>query len=59
MIINEASRQKFIQIFKEYSSYSIVQFVKEAIKYLIYIPKIIQTDNRFEFIHIKYTKKYI
>lgn len=56
-MIDEASRERFIYPFKEQSSYSTVQFVKKAIKYFGYQPKIIQTDNGFEFTHFKETEK--
>lgn len=56
-IIDEASRERFIYPFKECTSYSTVQFVKMAIKHFGYIPKIIQTDNGFEFTHFRDTKK--
>lgn len=54
-IIDEASRERFIYPYKEQSSYSTVDFVKRAITYFGYIPKIIQTDNGFEFTHFKET----
>lgn len=55
-IIDEASRERFIYPYKEQSSYSTVDFVKRAIIYFGYKPKIIQTDNGFEFTHHKETK---
>lgn len=55
-MIDEASRERFIFPFKEQSSHSTVQFVLMAIKYFKYKPKIIQTDNGFEFTHFKKTK---
>lgn len=48
-IIDEASRERFIYPYKEQSSYSTVDFVKRAIIYFGYQPKIIQTDNGQEF----------
>ena len=48
-MIDEASRERFICPFKDQSSYSTIEFVIMAIKYFKYKPKIIQTDNRFEF----------
>src|SRR5574344_1302626 len=54
-IIDEASRERFIYAYKEQSSYSTVDFVQRAITYFGYIPKIIQTDNGFEFTHFKET----
>lgn len=56
-MIDEATRERFIYPFKEQSSYSTVTFVKMAIDYFGYIPKIIQTDNGFEFTHFKDTKR--
>ncbi len=56
-IIDEASRERFIYPFKEQSSYSTVQFVRMAISYFGYKPKIIQTDNGVEFTHFKDTKR--
>ena len=56
-MIDEATRERFIYPFKEQSSYSTVTFVKMAIDYFGYTPKIIQTDNGFEFTHFKDTKR--
>ena len=56
-MIDEASKERFIYPFKEQSSYSTVQFVQMAISYFGYKPKIIQTDNGFEFTHFKNTKR--
>lgn len=56
-VIDEASRERFIFPFKEQSSHSTVQFLKMAIKHFGYKPKIIQTDNGFEFTHFKETKQ--
>ncbi|HFI0057528.1 TPA: DDE-type integrase/transposase/recombinase, partial [Streptococcus suis] len=56
-VIDEASRERFIFPFKEQSSYSTVQFLKMAIKHFGYKPKILQTDNGFEFTHFKETKQ--
>ena len=47
----------FIFPFKEQSSHSTIQFLKMAIKHFGYKPKIIQTDNCFEFTHFKETKQ--
>ena len=54
-IIDEASRERFIYPYMEQSSYSTVDFVKRAILYFGYQPKIIQTDNGQEFTHLKNT----
>lgn len=56
-MIDEASRERFIYPFKEQSSYATVEFVKMAMKHFKYKPKIIQTDNGFEFTYFKETKK--
>ena len=56
-MIDEASRERFIYPFKEQSSYSTIQFVKMAISFFGYKPKIIQTDNGFEFTHFKDTRR--
>ena len=55
-MIDEASRERFIYPYLEQSSYSTVDFVKRAIAYFGYQPKIIQSDNGFEFTHNKETK---
>lgn len=55
-MIDEASRERFIYPYLEQSSYSTVDFVKRAIAYFNYQPKIIQSDNGFEFTHNKETK---
>ena len=54
-IIDEASRERFIYPYKEQTSYSTVDFVRRAIAFFGYVPKIIQTDNGFEFAHSKET----
>ena len=56
-VIDEASRERFIYAFREQSSYSSVEFVKMAIKHFGYRPKIIQTDNGFEFTHFRETHR--
>lgn len=56
-IIDEASRERFIYPYKEQFSYSTIDFVKRAIIYFGYQPKIIQTNNSSEFTHIKNTDK--
>lgn len=48
-IIDEADRERFIYAYEEQNSYSTVDFVIRAIIYFGYIPKVIQTDNGFEF----------
>lgn len=54
-VIDEASRERFIYPYREQSSYSTNDFIKRAIKHFGYAPKIIQTDNGFEF---TYPKEY-
>ena len=56
-IIDEASRDRFIFPYMEQSSYSTVNFLKRAILYFGYQPKIIQTDNGAEFTHLKKTNR--
>ena len=56
-MIDEASRERFIYPYKEQNSYSTVDFVKRAIDYFGYVPKIIQTDNGPEFTHLRKTKR--
>ena len=56
-MIDEASRERFIYPYKEQNSYSTVDFVKRAIVYFGYTPKIIQTDNGPEFTHLAKTNR--
>lgn len=56
-MLDEASRERFIYPYKEHSSYSTIDFFKRAIVYFDYKPKIIQTDNGFEFTHTKETNR--
>lgn len=56
-VIDEASRQRFIYPYREQSSYSTVDFIKKAITFFGYRPRIIQTDNGTEFTHFKNTKR--
>ena len=56
-IIDEASRERFIYPYKEQSSFSTVDFLKRAFCYFGYIPKIIQTDNGFEFTYFRETNR--
>lgn len=56
-MIDEASRERFIYPYREQSSYSTIDFVKRAISYFGYRPKIIQTDNGFEFTYPKDYKR--
>ena len=56
-MIDEASRERFIYHYDEHSSYSSVDFVQRAVAFYGYKPKIIQTDNGFEFTHITNTDR--
>lgn len=56
-VIEEATRKRFIYAYKEQSSYSTVDFIKRAIVFFGYAPKIIQTDNGSEFTHTSKTKR--
>lgn len=56
-VIDEASRERFISPYLEQSSYSTIEFVKQAIKHFKYKPTIIQTDNGAEFTHIRKTDR--
>ncbi len=56
-VIDEASRERFIYPYREQSSYSTILFIQRAIQYFGYQPKIIQTDNGFEFTHFRETKR--
>ena len=56
-VIEEASRKRFIYAYKEQSCYSTVDFVKRAIAYFGYAPRIIQTDNGSEFCYTAKTKR--
>lgn len=56
-IIDECTRERFIYAYEEQCADSTVDFVKRAIIYFGYIPKIIQTDNGQEFTFIRETNK--
>jgi hypothetical protein len=56
-MLEEASRLRYIKAYKEQIGYSTVEFVREAIAFLGYQPKIIQTDNGAEFTNIVKTKR--
>ncbi|MBQ9278186.1 MAG: DDE-type integrase/transposase/recombinase [Lachnospiraceae bacterium] len=56
-VIDEASRERFIYPYMEQSSYSTIDFIKRAITYFGYKPKILQTDNGGEFTHTKKTSR--
>lgn len=56
-VIDEATRERFIYPYKEQTSYSTIDFVKRAILYFGYQPKIIQPDNGIEFTYTTKTNK--
>lgn len=56
-MIDEASRERFLYPYKEQSSYSTIDFIHRAIEYFGYKPRIIQTDNGFEFSYFKETDR--
>lgn len=55
-VIDEASRERFIYPYRELSSYSSCDFIRRAISYFGYTPRMIQTDNGIEFSHFRETK---
>ena len=48
-IIDECTRERFIYVYKEQCADSTCDFVRRAINYFGYVPKMIQTDNGQEF----------
>lgn len=56
-VIDEASRDRFIDAYEEQSSFSTVDFLKRAIEFFGYAPNILQTDNGAEFTHPKKTNR--
>ena len=56
-IIDECSRERFIYAYREQCAWSTIDFVKRAIIYFGYKPKIIQTDNGQEFTHLANTNR--
>lgn len=56
-VIDEASRERFLYHYDEYSSYTTCDFIKRSINYFSYLPKIIQTDNGPEFTHTAKTER--
>lgn len=52
-IIDEASRERFVYPYKEQCADSTCDFVRRAILYFGYVPKMIQTDNGQEFTFLK------
>lgn len=51
--IDEATRERYIFPYREISEQNTVNFIKRCIRYFRYSPKIIQTDNGFEFTYNK------
>ncbi len=56
-VIEEASRKRFIYAYMEQSSYSTIDFIRRAIIFFGYAPRIIQTDNGCEFTHLAKTPR--
>lgn len=56
-VLDEASRERFIYPYMEQSSYSTVDFLKRAVLYFGYQPRILQTDNGSEFTHLRKTSR--
>ncbi len=56
-IIDEATRERFIYAYDEHTARATCDFVKRAIIYFGYTPKMIQTDNGAEFTFLKGTDK--
>lgn len=55
--IDEATRERFLFPYPEFTVSNTIDFVKRAICYFGYIPSIIQTDNGTEFTYLKNPKK--
>lgn len=55
-IIDEATRERFIYAYNEQCADSTCDFVRRAINYFGYVPKMIQTDNGQEFTFLRQTK---
>lgn len=56
-IIDEATRERFIYPYQECNPFNTIDFIKRAIIYFGYKPKVIQTDNGAEFTYTQQTKK--
>ncbi len=55
-IIDEATRQRYIRVYQELTALNTIDFVKCAIAYFGYTPKMIQTDNGAEFTYTRQTR---
>lgn len=56
-VIDEATRERFLFAYEDLCATNTVDFVKRAILYFGYKPKMIQTDNGNEFTYTRQTKK--
>ena len=56
-MLDECTRERYIHPYKEQSGYSTVDFVKRAVRYFGYTPKVIQTDNGGEFTNFSKTDR--
>lgn len=56
-VIDEATRERYIFPYQEKTPENTVDFIKRAIKYFSYVPKMIQTDNGAEFTQVTKTDK--
>ena len=54
-INDETTRERFIYPYMEHSSYSTADFVQRAMAFFGCVPRMIQSDNGFEFAHFKPT----
>lgn len=54
-MIDEATRERFIYAYREHSGWSTKDFIRRAVVYFGYAPKVIQTDNGTEFTNPKGT----
>lgn len=57
IVLDEASRERFIDHYDQYNSTVTCDFIQRAILYFNYQPKIIQTDNGQEFTHLTQTSR--
>ena len=56
-VIEEASRKRYIYAYEENSSFSTIDFLKRAILFFGYAPRVLQTDNGAEFTHLSKTQR--